>query len=254
MIDKCRFGLIAKSRDPRKNYFVFLGEIKEENEDRLYDLHKELRFLCNFNATISLDLINVVPDNIEEILAFQNKYNIDKKISFAGIVDEKFIRLSSPQLYDISCMIPLFSDADKRSIKPNGKSYPGIFFILPACEDPFIRGKIIDNCFDAANGREISFYLLGEKYMLNKIKTCELSRRYLLSCGLEDKNIVCSDQGNNKEGWLVEAIDMIKFITGDGNEEIVIAVNRESVNLFMNYIRSEKSFNRITKKVRIICN
>ena len=252
MEEKCKMGLIAKPRDPRKNYLLFLGEIKEENEQVLYNLHKELRFLCKCNATISGE--KAFPDNAEEIVAFQKKYNIEQKFWFTGVVEEKVMRLLPPQLYDITCMVPLFSDVIPRSVKPTGNSQPGIFFIFPSCVDPFIRGKIIDNCFDAAGNREISFYLFGDNHHgINKIKTSELSRRYLLSCGVEDKNIVCSQEGQTKD-WLLEAIDMIKFITSDGEEEIVIAVNRDSVNMFMNYIRSEKFFGRIDKKVRIICD
>jgi hypothetical protein len=46
---------------------------------------------------------------------------------------------------------------------------------------------------------------------------------------------------------------MIKFITPDEDPEILIAVDRELMNVLMNYIRYEKQFCRIDKKVRIIC-
>ena len=249
MRKKCKIGIISKPRDPTKNYLLFLGETNEQDEKLLYNLHKELRFLCNFNAVIEES--NAQPDNIEEILCFQKKYNIEPKIWFTGVVEEKIIRLLAPQLYDISCMVPLFSDQIQRSVKPSGNSQPGVFFIFTDCVDPFMRGKIIDNCFEATGDREISFYLLGSNYGINRLKTCDLSRRYLLSCGVEDKNIICCGEGQN-QGWLIEAINMIKFVTGNGEQEIVIAVNRESINMFMNYIRSEKAFGRIDRKVRII--
>ena len=250
MTEKCRIGLVAKPRDPKKNYLLFLGEINEKDEKLLYNLHKELRFLCEFNATI--DGNKVFTDNSEEILAFQKKYNIEPIISIRGLVQEKSIKLLAPELYDITCMVPLFSDTVMRNIKPICNSKSKVFFIFPRCNDPFIRGKIIDTCFEAADEREMFFYLIGYIYGINKIKTSNLTKRYLLSCGVEDKNIVC-DEEDQGHGWLVEAINMIKFITPDEDPEILIAVDRELMNVLMNYIRSEKASGRIDKKVRIIC-
>lgn len=251
MTEKCSIGLVAKPRDPKKNYLLFLGEIKEKDEKLLYDLYKELRFLCKFDASIVGN--KVFPDNAEEILAFQKKYNIEPEISVTGLEEEKSIKLLAPELYDITCMIPLFSDTVTRSIKPNCNSKSKVFFIFPRCNDLFIRGKIIDACFEAAGEREMFFYLIGCIYGINKIKTTNLTKRYLRSCGVEDKNIVCDeeDQGN---GWLLEAINMIKFITPDEDPEILIAVDREFMKVIMNYIRFEKASGRIDRKIRIICS
>lgn len=268
MTEKCSIGLIAKPRDSRKNYFLFLGEIKEKDEKILYDLHKKLRFLCNFKAVIVGN--DILLDNVEEILAFQKKYNIEPRISVTGVVEEKSIKLLAPELYDITCMVPLFSDTVMRNVKPssgggvqlsasearstkpicNLKSK--VFFIFPRCIDPFMRGKIIDTCFEAAAEREMFFYLIGYIYGINKIKTSKLTKRYLLSCGVEDKNIVC-DEEDQGHGWLVEAINMIKFIIPDEDPEILIAVDKELMKVLMNYIRFEKASGRINKKVRIIC-
>ena len=250
MTEKCSIGLVAKSSEPKKNYLLFLGEIKEKDEKLLYVLHKELRFLCKFNASIVDSSIHL--DNAEEILAFQKKYNIEPKISVTGVVEEKSIQLLAPELYDITCMVPLFSDKVIRNVKPICNSKSKVFFIFPRCIDPFIRGKIIDTCFEAANEREMFFYLIGCIYGINKIKTSKLTKRYLLSCGVEDKNIIC-DKEDQGHGWLVEAINMIKFITPDEDPEILIAVDRELMKVLMNYIRSEKASGRIDKKVRIIC-
>jgi hypothetical protein len=250
MTEKCRFGLVAKPRDSRNNYLLFLGEINEKDEKLLYNLHKELRFLCKFKAAIVGN--DILPDNAEEILAFQKKYNIEPKFSVSGVIKEKTLRLLAPELYDITCMVPLFSDTVMRNIKPICNLQSKVFFIFPRCNDPFMRGKIIDTCFEAAAEREMFFYLIGCIYGINRIKTSILTRRYLRSCGVEDKNIVCDgeDQGHD---WLFEAINMIKFITPDENPEILIAVDRELMNVLMNYIRSEKASGRIDKKVRIIC-
>ena len=250
MTEKCRFGLVAKPRDSRNNYLLFLGEINEKDEKLLYNLHKELCFLCKFKAAIVGN--DIFPDNAEEILAFQKKYNIEPKISVSGVIKEKTLSLLAPELYDITCMVPVFPDTVTRSVKPICNSKSKVFFIFPRCNDPFMRGKIIDMCFEAAAEREMFFYLIGCIYGINRIKTSILTRRYLRSCGVEDKNIVCDgeDQGH---GWLVESINMIKFITPDENPEILIAVDRELMNVLMNYIRSEKASGRIDKKVRIIC-
>jgi len=251
MTEKCSIGLVAKPRDPKNNYVLFLGEIKEKDEKLLYDLHKELRFLCKFNAEIVGN--KVFPDNAEEILAFQKKYNIEPEILVTGLVEEKYIKLLEPELYDITCMIPLFSDTVTRSVKPICNSKSKVFFIFPRCNDPFIRGKIIDACFEAAAEREMFFYLIGCIYGINKIKTSNLTKRYLRSCGVEDKNIVC-DEEDQGHGWLIEAINMIKFITPDEDPEILIAVDREFMKVIMNYIRFEKASGRIDRKIRIICS
>jgi hypothetical protein len=229
MTKKCTFGLVAKSRDPRNNYLLFLGEIKEKDEKLLYNLHKELRFLCKFNAAIVDN--SILPDNADEILAFQKKYNIEPKILLTGLVEEKTIKLLSPELYDITCMVPLFSDTVTRSIKQIHNSQLKVFFILPRCNDPFIRGKIIDTCFEAAGEREMFFYLIGYIYGINKIKTSNLTKRYLLSCGVEDKNIVW-DEEDHGHGWLDEAINMIKIITEAYYFKNIIIHNTEPNKFF----------------------
>ena len=126
MTEKCSIGLVAKSSEPKKNYLLFLGEIKEKDEKLLYVLHKELRFLCKFNASI-VDS-SILLDNAEEILAFQKKYNIEPKISVTGVVEEKSIQLLAPELYDITCMVPLFSDKVMRNVKPICNSKSKVFF------------------------------------------------------------------------------------------------------------------------------
>jgi len=254
MADKCRISIVSKSRDSNKKYLVFLGDVKEKDVKYLINLNSELRFLCDFNATIKEN--NIIPDNLDEILAFQIRHNIDRKISFTGVIEEKTIHLLAPELYDISCMVPLFSESIKRSLSPKGVIYPGIIFIITPFTDPVIRGKIINICFDSADGRITFFYLMGgggHKIQEN-LTSCELTKRYLLSCKVEDKNIICGDEDCKDLTCIKEAINMVNFLCNSGNEEIIIAVNRLDLKEIMNYIRFEKSLGLISKKVRLICD
>jgi hypothetical protein len=251
MTEKCRISIISKPSDSNKKYVIFLGDVNEKDKNYLDKLHNELRFLCDFKAIIKES--NIIPDNYDEILSFQIRHNIVRKIWFTGVIEETTLSLLAPELYDTTCMVPLFSESIPRSVSPKGVIHPGIIFIFPPFTDPFIRGKLVDICFDSADGREMFFYLMGGP-KIQKIRASELTKRYLLSCKVEDKNIICGGEECKDVTCIKEAINMVNFFSNSGNEEVLIVVNRPDLNNVMNYIRSEKILGLIDKKVRLLCD
>jgi hypothetical protein len=251
----CRIGLVAKPCDSSQNYFINLGEVSDpiirEDISKLYNLHMDMRFLCAFKAFREGDI--AIPDNIEELFAIQKRYNITNKILINGVVEQKIMKLLSPELYDITCMVPLFTDKICRSIQQKGRKNPIVIFILFPYTDPIIRGKIIDNCFSILGDRESNFYVLGDRQGQNTISTCYLSRRYLLTCGIEDKDIILSKY-DEFPGCILDAFNMIKFIFQAREMTTYICVSREDITNVMKYIRLAKKHTSIDTKVSLICD
>jgi hypothetical protein len=247
----CRIGLVAKPCDSTQNYFINLGEVICKDISKLYNLHTDMRFLCAFKARKEGDIAYL--DNIEELLAIQRRYNIVNKITINGVVKKKIMKLLSPELYDITCMVPLFTDKICRSIKPKGDKNNIVIFILFPYSDPIIRGKIIDNCFSILGDRESIFYVLGDCHGQNTISTCYLSRRYLLTCEIEDKNIILSKYDEFPD-CILDAFNMINFMFPDKKMTTYIGVSREDITKVMKHIRLIKTQKLIDKKVSLICD
>lgn len=245
---QCKIGLISKSSDSVHDCFLNLGEIfdKSIHDDRniLYELHTNLRYLRPFTAQI--DGKNAVIDNIEEISIFQNHYKLTRKCWIDKTMSSCTVNFLSPQLYDITCMIPLFSDTIPKSICYDGNTEPARVFMLFPYSNPIMRGKIIDNCFSIAKKYKSYFFVIGSKKGYN-------SKKYLLSCGVEDKNIICN-QYDTFPDCILESLNMIKFMVPDTDMKIFIAVCRKDMNRVMSHIRLYRKTGLINIKLELICN
>lgn len=252
---KCKIGVISKPRDLKQVCFLILGEIFDrsirENVNTLYELHENLRYLCPFKAKIKDR--DVIPDNIEEISALQNRYKLTRKIWMKGNIQNSEMKFFSPELYDLSCMVPLFPTKVSRSICPKGDVLPLRMFILLPYTDPIVRGEIVDNCFRVLDGHKACFYTIGELDGKNTRASCDLSRRYLLTCGVENDNI-SSNKYDEFPDCILEALNMIKFILPDVEMQVFIAVQREDMNRIMNHIRLANKLGILDSKLYMICN
>jgi hypothetical protein len=249
---KCKIGVISKSRD--KDCFLNLGEIFDksirQDVNTLYKLHQNLRYFCPFKATIKGK--NVTPDNIEEISTLQKRYKLTRKIYVSGKIPNGKSKFLSPQLYDISCMVPLFPDKICKTVV-QGKGSTTFMFILFPYTDPIVRGEIVDNCFSVVKDNRVCFYTIGGVYGNNTQSTCDLSRRYLLSCGVEDVNIN-RNQYDEFPDCIIEAMNMIDFLMPDTELKMFLGIQREDMNRVMNHIRLASKFSMFKHKLTLICN
>jgi hypothetical protein len=251
----CNLGLISKPKDHTQNCFLNLGEIFDrsirQDVNILYELHKNLRYLCAFKAKIEGK--DIIPDNIEEISTLQNRYKLTRKIWVKGQVQNGAMKFLSPELYDLSCMVPLFPNKISRSICPKGNEMPLRMFVLFPYTDPIVRGEIVNNCFSVLGKYKACFYTIGGLQGHNTRATCDLSRRYLLTCGVEDDNISCI-QYDEFPDCILEVLNMIKFILPETEMQVFIAVQREDMNRVMDYIRLANKLGIIDRKLCMICN
>lgn len=252
---KCKIGLIAKPRDDTQDCFLNLGEVFDKtirgDVNILYEFHKNLRYLCPFKAEI--DGRDGRPDNIEEIMAFQSRYKLTRKIWLNGKTENGTIKFLTPQLFDISCMVPLFQDIISRTVYPKGRNFPAKMFILFPYSDPFVRGEIIDSCLTVVKDYKVYFYVMGEKKGMNSMITSDLNRRYLLSCGVEDNNIV-RNQYDEFPDCIMEALNMINLLLPYVKMKTLLALKREDMNQVMTHIRMANSLGMIDCKFELICN
>lgn len=249
----CKIGLIAKPRDSTQDCFLNLGEVFDktirENVNILYELHTIMKYMCPFKITTEGK--NITPDNLEEIAIVQARYKLTRKIWRKG--KYKSTKFLAPELYDISCMVPLFPDKVPRLEYPQSNETPMRMIILFPYEDPVVRGEIIDSCASISNERKTCFYAIGSVQGNNTRPTCDLSRRYLLSCGIQDDNIY-REQYDTFPDCIIEALNMINFVLPDTEMEIMIAVSREDMQKVLAYIRMANALGKLEQRIQLMCN
>lgn len=79
----------------------------------MYDIFLATTRLYPFTAYITNTNIDL--DNIEEIYNFQNRYKLTKTIMIYGDINGK-VDFSTPELWDISCMVPACNSISEKII------------------------------------------------------------------------------------------------------------------------------------------
>lgn len=188
----CRIGLIAwpiKSKD----FHLFLGEIYDKNMKNilsLQSLYQDLNFLtpCRGIPNYTLE---------KELCFIREKYKIttqSKIITKTNIPSSCIFKI--PQIYDISCMVPIFSFKINRPIyicKSN------ISIIFPY-ENPIIRGKIIYEIIDKSNLILITGSIKIIEQTVRLLKLCKVPKEKILT-------LPCS-----KDNCINESISMLNFL------------------------------------------
>lgn len=257
---KCKIGLISISHDYGNDCFLNLGEVcdKTIKKDihKMFELHKHLKYMCHFKAKIKDS--DPEPDNLEEICSIQDRYKLTRKIILHCTLPEieEIVRFSRPELYDISCMVPLFSlnssvSCDKTF--PNGNESPTRVFIVFPYNDPITRGEMIDSCINICEKRNIYFYALGKLYGRNKLTTADLNKRYLLSIGVKPENVLTS-QNDDFPDCIMDIINMVDLFLQNSIVEIWIVVARDDMNQILRHIRLLKQNSELKRKVYLLCN
>lgn len=251
----CKIGLVSFPVTSQKQYFLNLGEIYDKNVRQdvnlLYEFHSNLGYFCDFTATIEPS--KVVPDNIEEIKVIQRKYKLTLKIFLSAIESEfsDVVEFSSPQLYDISCMVPLFSDNIPKSIYVSNDTKQRALFIILPYVDPILRGNIVKNCLDSATDSNAFFLTLGDKKGMNSKNSCELNMRYLLSCGVPKDNIEMIECDVFPD-FIFESLIVANMIFEPN--KLFIGVSKEDIAVVLGYIRFLRKEGEIQEKFYFICD
>ena len=152
-----------------------------------------------------------------------------------------------------SVILPLFPEKVPRLRIPSSDETPLRMIILFPYKDPVLRGKIIESCVNILNVRKTCFYTIGTVHRKNTRPICDLSRRYLLSCGINDDNIY-RDRYDKFPDCIMEVLKMIKFILPDTEMEINIAVSRDDMQKVMSYIRLINKSGMLDKRIQLFCN
>lgn len=252
-MERCRVGIISKS--VCKRYVLRLGEIIDEkickNVILLYKIHNNLKYISNFKVKIDKTGILFL-DNIEEIISFQNMYRLSKRISIDKKAKDCFIRFNKPEIYDISCMVPLFTYTRQTlQIDDMSDNFSSNIVILFPIINPVKRGKLIEKCLDVCKGSKVYFYLLGGKQGKNSTTTKELAQRYLDSIG--NHNTILSVQDKFPDS-LYDAFDMFDFFVSDNVKNVYITLPRKSIQYVMKYIRKMSSSVKKRYKIQLLSN
>ena len=230
--------------------YLNMGEIYDKevrmSVNKLMTLHNKLKYLYPFKIKKVDNDITVY--NSDDFKYFSKKYKITTKVSLYNYnsVNEnntEHIVFKSPQLYNISCMEPLFSPYIPPLLQQNKESYNDyrVFIVLPY-ENPVLRGMILDSCITKIKEKKPLFILLGDRYGKNKESTSTLMKRYLLSIGICSNSInkiLC----NKFPDFISESLHLLSFILHiDKNISYDIFIASKSSDMFkiMSYVRDTK--------------
>jgi hypothetical protein len=246
----CRIGLVAWARDSNKNCWLNLGEIFDQKIRKdlsaLYSLHQDLRYLTPFRTTAT-----GLPDSIEDIMSLQKRYRLTRGVRGNGLQSFGLVKFDAPRLYDLSCMIPLFTDSVPRASFTQG-DFLMKFYILFPYADPVIRGTILDHCLAVSRSSRIFFYIMGNRQGQNAVPTYKLYQRYLRHCGVSSDDITVS-QYDTFPDCIIEAINMINFVRPE-EKQIFIGVSTEDMNRVMSHIRLARDLGVINQRISLVCN
>lgn len=251
----CKIGLIAFPRNNTKDCFLHLGELYDktlrQDEDLLYDFHSKLRYLCPFKVLVKNG--KIIPDNLEDLLAFQERYKLTRKVYSNSIIPDGTIKYLTPELYDIDCMVPLYKESPTKHLIDVKESKTIRVFILLPYTDPIIRGEIINNCINASKNKHFCFLVMGGQKGLNIRDSCVLTRRYLLSCGVADKDIILN-QYDEFPDCIIEAVTIIDMFYED--TELFLGVSRDEIGKASRYVRliHQMDMIPIKRRFQFICN
>lgn len=254
----CKIGVVAKKREDESSY-IFLGEIFSseirQDEKMLYELHTNLRYLYPFRCIYNKG--KILLDNMEDIYSLQDRYKLTKKI-YTTEQDNKpvyTVKYLRPELYDISCMVPLFSEIQPRhcihSQSKQTNIVDNVFIILPYL-DPIIRGELVNSCITTLNDEKGMFVCIGGKQGENKMKIGSLVRRYLLSCKVKDEDIIIQEFDEFPDS-ILEALIILSMII-DKETRIFFAVDKKEIDIVLRYVRISRNQGLIDRKIQFICN
>jgi hypothetical protein len=253
---KCKIGLISIPHDGNIDNCLYLGEVfdKRIKKDKniLYELHSNLRFLYPLKIKVKGGVSS--PDNLEDIREFQTKYKLTRKIYINTSLSDNTYKYTTPQLYDLSCMLPLFSGNIPRSVYPRATNESTKVFILLPYSSPITRGELVDRCMSMISDKTTGlFFAVGKIYGCNHKSTCDLYRRYLLSCGVEDHNINKINKCEYPE-CITESLVFVDLITGGLKSNIYLCVSNTDMGMLLNYVKYLKKSNLIHTDVKFLCN
>lgn len=251
---KCKIGIVSFPVGYEHDCFLNLGEIYDKNlrqdVNKLYEFHKNLQYFCGFLANTT-ESNKVVPNNIEEIKILQRIYKLTPKIFLNKKIKEEEIEFTTPQMYDISCMVPLFPDPIPRCIYTKNKTNRSKLFIIPPYVDPVMRGRIIMKCIESIGDTLGYFLTIGKSKGNNKQNSCELNRDYLMSCNVPEECIAMNENDEFPD-YIPESVNIGNMIFQP--DEICIGVDKEDIGEFLNCIRFLRKDGKIEEKVFFICD
>lgn len=252
---KCKIGIVSRPIDDTHDCFLLLGEFYDkhirENVVMLYQVYQNLKYMTYF--LIQVNNGNIIVDNAEDLHHMRKEFKLTRTCRLSKTLVNGKYKMRFPELYDTSCMVPLFNQLIDRSIFPSIKSSEKHIFIITPHEDPFIRGKMIDECLSVIKIHEPIFYLTGQRFGTNKKKTWQLSQRYLLLSGVSDQNILVNENTDFPE-CIPNILDTIPLAFEQENYIVYLVCPNVQMGSISMYIRQLNKKVKRSYTVRYLCN
>lgn len=250
---KCRIGLVSACLN--EPFFLILGELYDHQAKKdtpaLYRIYQNTKYLTRFYVKISDN--SVTTDNIEDIDCFRDTFKFTRKITVhSDYVPSGVYPCDKPCLCDIDCMTPLFSDKipDKNIYRNIYMDIPQRFlFVIWPENNPITRGLVLDACVAVCGDTKNSyFYIIGKRHGQNVVSTATLSSRYLISLGVDRKNIFL-----NKNPDIISEIIRVLKLSETLPINTYLAVSSKNIQRVASLTRNMKNNGILYDRVKFIC-
>lgn len=251
-MSECRLGLVSTCLN--HPFTLVLGElydlVSKKDPDALYGIWQDTEYLTRFYVKICDGMPTV--DNSEEIDYFRDTYKFTRKITVYNPNETPpgVYPCERPILYDLDCMVPVFSeDIPTARLASNDLSPKCVFLVWPE-SDPITRGRVLNACILLSkNGY---YYTTGGRHGKNTVTTSTLATRYLVSRGVNRSNINAG-KSTNVESKLREILGML--VATHSVDRVYIAVSTENIYQVSHLVRNLRYSGMFTRyRVGFVCD
>lgn len=247
---KCKIGIASRPRKNVQDCFLLLGEIYDNNIrtdiKALYHIHKRLAYMIEFKAIVKK--FKVKTNINEDIHQMQTECKLVKTCFFTKRMKDGEHAMLTPELYDLTCMVPLFNDKISLPIVHKNQSIDKILLVLYPTSNPFVRGELVNECLKKINKEEPLFFIFG--------KETDGYMKYLMKIGIKVDNILVQECDEDIENdFLDEILNMIEFCYLDQVLwRVYLASPREIIKEVLHEVRNISDVKKDKFILRILCN
>lgn len=247
----CEISIITKIKE--NGAILRLAEINNanyKNQKCLYEIQSHMYFLEISSVTLCKGNY-VTLSNTQELSELKLKFNLNDSIylhekneTLNGVYD-----IDKIQLYDITCMQPIF---DKEIVpfslpKQNSHLTSKCMVLLLPYDSILKRGTLIESCFYLYEKYDVSFVCINDA---NDI--ADVNKKYLLFRGVQEEDIDVIPYNESVLDDIIETILSVDCLFPK-NYPIYIAIDFENICGLSAFLRKFRERNK-TRKLRYITN
>ena len=249
---ECEVGVIAKLK--QNESFLHMGNIldlKRKNQNELYEIHTHLYFLHSINITVKNEKYGEMTNECD-ITEIRTKFNLSGAIFLqnAKNVLDGVYETKSIELYDITCMQPVFDEKIfyLKKLHSEKKFEKKCVVVLFPYESSIKRGTLVESCDFLCENYDVSFVCIDN----DKNKSGLLYKNYLVARGVREENIDIVSEGESILDDIISTLTMLDCFFPISSY-IYVAIDYNDICKMSSFFRNFREKNKM-RKLRYISN